>query len=324
MGNDIESKKKFNTRRLFSSNFATLIMVLILVIALFGLLNKNFLTYTNAMNILFASSCIGIMAIGMAFLIISGNIDLSSGNVAAFSGILCALLIKMGLPWPLAFFITLAVAACIGLINATLVNGFGMQPFIATLAVSSVFQGLGYVICGGKGAGLNVPALIFFGAGRIFGVPVPVIILVIFFLVYSFILIKTKFGRTIYIIGGNRIAAYLAGIKYKKISTFLYMQNSMLAAIAGIMMASRMHHADPQALSMGVFDAITAVILGGVAFTGGTGSLIGVFLGLILIQTFNNGLTVVGASAFWQISAKGALLIIALLIDYFRRRRAEL
>ena len=153
--------------------------------------------------------------------------------------------------------------------------------------------------------------------------PTPVIVLVVLFIVFGFVLSRTTFGRSVYMIGGNVTAARLAGLRPKIISTKLYLISSVIGAVAGILGAGRMHSGTPTAMTGAEFDAITATVLGGVAFTGGTGSLAGCFIGLLIIQCFNYGLNAVGVSSFWQIIAKGFLLIMALIIDYFRRTRMK-
>jgi ribose transport system permease protein len=318
-----EGKAKFSAKVLFRSNVFTLLIVMIFVLMVFSFLNKNYFTGDNAINILTAASIVGLLAIGQTYLIIAGHIDLSSGSAAAFAGVFAAIFVKSGMPWPLAMMIVVAVCLGVGLLNSLLVNIFDLQPFIATLATASVFEGLGYIICDGRPVGISDESFIFMGAGKVFGIPIPVIILIALFILFGFILAKTTFGRSVYMIGGNATAARLAGLRPKKISTVLYLLSSGISAAAGIILAARMHSGAPSAVHGSEFDAITATVLGGVAFTGGTGTMAGCFIGLVIIQCFNNGLTVVGVSSFWQIVAKGLLLIGALILDYFRRTKFD-
>jgi ribose transport system permease protein len=254
-------------------------------------------------------------------LIIAGHIDLASAHVAALFGVWTALLINAGVPWPLAAIIVVASSAVVGLLNSCLVNIFGLQPFIATLAVSSVCSGLAFIICQGKSIPVNERTFIQMGTMKIAGIPFPAILMIILFMVFGFILARTVFGRSVYMIGGNHVAARLAGLNPQKISTILYMISAMVAAFAGVLMTAKMHSGQPGGGSGAEFDAITAAILGGVAFSGGKGNLAGCFIGLLIMQCFNNGLTVINISAFWQIVAKGLLLITALVFDFFRRKR---
>lgn len=318
----MENKKKLKlSEMLLKSNSAILLLILIVVVIVFSVLNGNYFSTQNATNIFYSATTVGLLAIGETFLIIGGHIDLSNSALAAMSGVMVALLIKSGMPWPLAMFLVLLVGAVVGLINSTLANVFSIQPFIATLAVASICEGVGYIISDGRPIGVTNRSFINLGTYKLFGwIPVPVIILIVSFLVFGFILKKTTFGRKVYIIGGNAEAAHLAGISPKRISTVLYVLSSAIGALVGIILAARMHTGAPTAASGADFDAITAAVLGGVAFTGGKGTMVGCFIGLMIIQCFNTGLSVVGVSSFWQSVAKGLLLVFALVLDHFRMK----
>lgn len=318
----MENKKKLKlSEMLLKSNSAILLLILIVVVIVFSVLNGNYFSTQNATNIFYSATTVGLLAIGETFLIIGGHIDLSNSALAAMSGVMVALLIKSGMPWPLAMLLVLLVGAVVGLINSTLANVFSIQPFIATLAVASICEGVGYIISDGRPIGVTNRSFINLGTYKLFGwIPVPVIILIVSFLVFGFILKKTTFGRKVYIIGGNAEAAHLAGINPKRISTVLYVLSSAIGALVGIILAARMHTRAPTAASGADFDAITAAVLGGVAFTGGKGTMVGCFIGLMIIQCFNTGLSVVGVSSFWQSVAKGLLLVFALVLDHFRMK----
>lgn len=306
---------------ILKSNTTILLIILVVVIAVFSLLNPNYFSTQNATNIFYSATTVGLLAIGETLLIIAGHIDLSNSAVAAMSGVFIALMISNGIPWPIAILIVLLIGAVFGIINSTLANVFKIQPFIATLAVASVCEGIGYIISNGRPISITNRTFINIGTYKVFGwIPVPVIILFAGFLIFGFILSKTTFGRRIYLIGGNAEAAHLAGINPKRINTKLYVLSSMIGALVGIILAARMHTGAPTAASGADFDAITAAILGGVAFSGGKGTMGGAFLGLMIIQCFNTGLSVIGVSSFWQSVAKGLLLIFALIIDYFREK----
>ena len=267
----MENKKKLKlSEMLLKSNSAILLLILIVVVIVFSVLNGNYFSTQNATNIFYSATTVGLLAIGETFLIIGGHIDLSNSALAAMSGVMVALLIKSGMPWPLAMLLVLLVGAVVGLINSTLANVFSIQPFIATLAVASICEGVGYIISDGRPIGVTNRSFINLGTYKLFGwIPVPVIILIVSFLVFGFILKKTTFGRKVYIIGGNAEAAHLAGINPKRISTVLYVLSSAIGALVGIILAARMHTGAPTAASGADFDAITAAVLGGVAFTGG-------------------------------------------------------
>jgi ribose transport system permease protein len=313
---------RLNAGKLLANNDIVMLIVLIAIIILFTLINPNFFSFKNMMNIFYAASIIGLLAIGMTYLMIAGHIDLSCGTVAGLSGVIISVLLRDTdiSAWPVAFVITLAIALGVGFANAVLVNVFELQPFIATLAMSSVCTGASYLLSSGRAVLISNQSLMRIGSGRVFGVPITVIILVIFFIVFGYILARTVFGRSVYMIGGNVTAAKLAGLNPKRLAMSCYLMSAGIAALAGVLLTARMHSAMPGAGSGGEFDAITAAVLGGVAFTGGRGNLVGCFIGLIIIQAFANGLTVLGVNSFWQVVAKGILLIAALVFDYIRRR----
>ena len=300
-----------------------LIGAIIVVFALFTSLNKNFLSVTNLVNILVAASLVGLVAIGHTYLIIAGQNDLSPGSLVAFSGVLAALLVSWGINLFIAMIITIAAAALVGVLNAWMVNKIKLEAFIATLVTQSVIRGFAYILCGGKPVSISNSTFISIGKLRFAGIPFSVWIMVIAFIIFGFILAKTRFGRSIYAIGGNRDAARLAGLNPPKIITISFVMMGVMCGLGGIVFASRMNSGQPSANVNLEFDAITAVILGGVSFTGGVGSMGGTILGVILIQAFNTGLTMVNVPSFWQYVAKGMLLLFALSSDYLRKQKRE-
>lgn len=318
---------KKNNRSIWSkmmdSNIAVLLIILVLVVLFFSIMNKNYFTAKNMLSILSSALLPGLMATGMTYLIIGGQIDLSCGAAGAMFGVMTAILLEKNMSTGITVIIVLLCGALVGLVNAVLVNVFDIQPFIATLAMSQVFGGLAYIIGNGRSIPVTNKAFINVCTFKILNIPFPTIIMLILFLVMGFVLARTRFGRSIYMIGGNSIAAEYAGLRPKKIINKLYVINAVIAALAGILATGRMHSGQPTAISGTELDAITVAVLGGVAFTGGTGNMIGCFVGLFVIQCFNTGLSVVGVSAFWQVCAKGALLIFALILDYVRKWRLK-
>ena len=285
-----------------------LIAAIIVVFALFTCLNKNFLSVTNMINILIAASLVGMVAVGHTYLIIAGQNDLSPGSLAAFSG---------------AVIVTIVCGAAIGFFNAFMVNKIHLEAFIATLVTQSIVRGFAYIICGGKPVSISNKTFLLLGKARILNIPVSVWIMIICIVVFGIILAKTKFGRSVYAIGGSMDAARLAGLNPKKIITTCYVMMGILCSIGGIIFAARMNSGQPAANVNLEFDAITAVILGGVSFVGGVGNMGGTILGIILIQSFNTGLTMVNVPSFWQYVAKGGLLLFALTTDYIRKQKRE-
>ena len=197
------------------------------------------------------------------------------------------------------------------------------MPFIATIAVSNVLSGINLAVTNAQNVPIPVESF-WWGGKLVFGIfPVPFIIMTLLMIVYAFILNKTQFGRNVYLVGGNMTAARLAGVNPKKIHTILYINSSVLAAFAGIVLASRMQSAAPQSQSDSQLNALTAAILGGIAFTGGAGGMAGCFIGVMLFSFFNSGLNSLALDAYWSLIASGCLLIIALTVDYFNELSRE-
>lgn len=301
----------------------TMMAAIVVVFIIFTALNRNFFTLTNIVNILVAGSLVGLVAIGHTYLIIAAQNDLSPGAVVAFSGVLAALLSQAGLPFGLVCIITLISGAVIGIFNAFMVNKIKLDPFIATLVTQSVIRGFAYIICDGKPVSITDNTYLLVGKLRIFGVPLSVWIMIIFIVIFGIILAKTTFGKNIYAIGGNKDAARLAGLNPQRIILICFILMGILCAIGGIIFSSRMNSGQPAANVNLEFDAITAVILGGVSFMGGVGGMGGTILGIVLIQSFNTGLTMVNVPSFWQYVARGALLLFALTTDYIRKQKRE-
>jgi ribose transport system permease protein len=188
----------------------------------------------------------------------------------------------------------------------------------------SIIRGFAYIICEGKPVSISNSAFINIGTGRIFNIiPLPVIILVIAVVVFGFILARTYFGRSIYVIGGNPYAARLAGINPIAVRYKLYIISGCLAALAGLLLSARMNSGQPSAANGVEFDAITGVVLGGTAFTGGVGTILGTLIGMLILQSFNTGLVMLNVQVFWQNVAKGVLLVVALVFDFYRKQRQE-
>ena len=300
-----------------------LIAALVVVVAIFSSLNSNYFSWTNFVNILVAASLIGLVAIGHTYLLIAGQNDLSPGSVAAFTGVLCATLVSMGLPFVLSALVTLLAGAVVGIFNAWMVNKIRIEAFIATLVTQFVFRGFAYILCDGRPVSITDSAYLSLGSIRILTIPLSVWIMLVLILVFGLILAKTKFGRSVYAIGGNKDAARLAGLNPQRTVTILFILMGVVTALGGIVFSSRMHSGQPAANVNLEFDAITAVVLGGVSFTGGVGNMAGTVLGVILIQAFNTGLIMVNVPSFWQYVARGALLLFALTSDYIRKTKRE-
>lgn len=301
--------------------------LLLLLIVLFAFLTiytgGRFIKAQNILNILNMMVVVSLLTIGAGCLIISGKLDLSTGAVGTMSGVLLAALLQNGIHWALALVIALSFGAVTGVINATLVNELRFQPFIATLAMASVTRGFTYVICGSTSIPVKNPVIIYLGSGRLGNfLPISVLIALLGLVVYGLMLNKTKFGRSIYMVGGNPTAAMLSGINPKKISYILFINSGVLGSLSGCLFAGNLKSATVTALINSQFSGVTAAILGGISFGGGSGGMGGAFIGLMILNGFTNGMTVMGVGPYWQMVASGVLLLFALTIDYLNMRSA--
>lgn len=312
-------------KKITQSKLSVIALITILVIIFFGVTTTGFVSGANLNSIMISMCLPGIIAIGMSMLLISGEIDLSAGYEACMGGLVCALLMQAGLPWPVALLLTIVAGCLMGGILAFFVNKVGLFGFISSMAMISVYNGLSMIITKAQTIPIDANNASFFklGSGAVWFFPISFIIMVGLMIIYGFILYKTEFGRTIYMTGGNRAAARLCGVNRKKITTILYINNGALAALAGSIVAARMHNANPSSCTTGGTAAITAAVLGGVAFRGGDGSMVGVFIGLALVNIFNSGLTASGLQSYWQIVIQGLLLFFALCIDFFNAQARQ-
>jgi ribose transport system permease protein len=312
-------------KRFRQSKLSVIILVTILVVIFFGLTTNGFLSGNNLRSIMISMCLPGMIAVGISMLLICGEIDLAAGYEACIGGIVCALLIQAGVSWPVALLLTIVAGCIMGGVLAILVNKVGLFGFISSMAMISVYNGLSMILTKAQNISIDTKHAAFFklGAGTVWIFPVPFIIMIVMMVVYGLILYKTQFGRSIYMTGGNRAAARLCGVNRKKITSILYINNAAISAFAGAIVAARMHNASPTACTGGSIDAITAAVLGGVAFRGGAGNMGACFVGIALLTFFNSGLTASGLQSYWQIVVQGLLLVAALIIDYFNDKARQ-
>ena len=329
MGTIGKARKFTKARKFIKSKTFTLLVLLLLIVLFFWSfsMNHSYLSIKNITSILNSMVLYILFAVAVSFLIISGEFDLSPGYIGTAAGAtLAGLLAKTGTPWFIAVIICLLIGIGFGLFNALLVNKLRIQSFIATLAVGSFLaRGYSLIVADGRAVSISDPAIVWVGTHRIWDniVPVTVIISLAVILIYGVILSKTKFGRSVYLCGGNRQAALLAGLKPQKLSYILFANSGMLGAFAGILYAGRLKSGNLSGTNSYAFPAVTAVIFGGISFGGGSGDMLGCFLGLLIINGFNNGLTILRVSPYWQDVAAGVLLLLALTFDYFTNLRAK-
>jgi ribose transport system permease protein len=297
---------------------AALIVVLVVLGVFFSISSEFFLNYDNFVNILTAAAVTGIIAAPATMLLIAGQFDLSVGSAAAFCG---AVLASMALHNDIYFSVLVALLAgvAIGVANGFLVTVVGINALITTLGTLAVFRGLTQVLTDGQTLGIDR----FGGLGTsrpLFNIPLPVFIFAAVALTFWFISRYTVFGRSMYAIGANPVAARLNGIRSKRVIFLGFVLSGTCVAIGGLILASQLGAASPQAATGLELSVVTAVILGGASLAGGRGAITGTMLGLLIIGTLNNGLVLLNVSSFWQTVAQGALLIFAVSFDQLRIR----
>ncbi|RGC34542.1 ABC transporter permease [Hungatella hathewayi] len=310
-----QSLKKFLKR-----NFMILIALLLIVLAL-SVFTDTFLTADNILSVTRQISVDSVLAFGMAMVLIIGCIDLSVGSVLALSGCVCVSMIESGIPTAAAVIITLVFGALCGIINGLLATFTTIPSFIITLATQQCFRGAAYLMTNGKSIMCYDETFSAIGTGYIGPVPILGIVIIVCLVFTSILLNKTKFGRGMYAIGGNRSAAVYAGIKVKKITASVFIFTGIMSAMAGIMLASRVYSAQPASGAGYECNAIAAAVLGGVSFNGGIGTAGGVMIGVLIIGFMNNGLNMLHVTSYWQIIVKGLLILLAVYLDTLRNNK---
>ncbi|MFI6595087.1 ABC transporter permease [Nonomuraea sp. NPDC050536] len=296
------------------------LIALVVLCVLLSLLSSDFLTLTNLLNVGVQGAVTAILAFGVTFVIITAGIDLSVGSVAALSAICLGWAAgTAGLAWPPATLLALAVGLACGLVSGVLIAYGRLPPFIATLAMLSVARGLALVIS--QGSPLPMPDAIANMGGNIGAfLPIPVVIMVVMGVITAVVLARTYSGRAMYAIGGNEEAARLSGINVNGQKLITYALSGVFAAVAGIVLASRLASAQPQAAAGYELDAIAAVVIGGASLAGGKGRAFGTFVGALILAVLRNGLNLLSVSAFWQQVVIGAVIALAVLLDTVRGR----
>jgi ribose transport system permease protein len=308
-----------NLKRSLKSKESILLLITIVIAFAFYFNNNNFFRLSSLQGIMQAMSLVGILAIGMSFLFIGGGIDLSMTFVALFCGVMCATMISAGVPWGIAVVLTLIIGACLGAVNAFFVTKVGIMAFIVTIALSQILQGVNLIITNAQDIAIGGDSFAW-GGRTLWIFPIPFVIMTLLIIIYGVVLTRTQFGRNVYLVGGNENAARLAGVNPKKIRTILYINAGFLSSLAGIVFTSRMRSATPATAADWQMNAITASILGGIAFGGGSGSMLGCFIGVAMLNVFNWGLNSIALAAHWNSMASGALLLIALSVDFINER----
>ncbi|OYD07107.1 ABC transporter permease [Paludifilum halophilum] len=291
-----------------------------LIILALSLISREFLSITNIFNVLRQISINALLAFGMTFVILTGGIDLSVGSILALSGALSAGMLAGGMdPW-LAVLAGLAAGTVMGAGNGVLVAKGKVAPFIATLATMTIFRGLTLVYTEGRPISYDSDTFAMLGKGYFFEIPIPVIWMLVSFVIVYLILKNTPFGRHVYALGGNEEAALLSGVRTDRVKIRVYAVSGLFAALSGIILTARLNSAQPTAGTTYELDAIAAVVLGGTSLAGGKGWVTGTLIGAMIIGVLDNGLNLLNVSSFYQQVVKGAVILLAVLLDRSRKK----
>ena len=306
--------RAFRVRQLAQRLEVRMLFLAILIGLCLSILSPYFLTRSNIFNMLDQSVVIGIVSVGMTFVILTGGIDLSVGSVAGLTGILLGLSLQH-MPIAPAIAAAVAAGAGIGLVSGLLINLFGLAAFVVTLGIMAIGRSLAYIVSG-QTAISNIPdamqAIVY---TNILGIPSNVLFLIVLYIVAWAYLSFTKGGRTIYAVGSNKEAARAAGLNTLFYSVLPYVLSGALSAVAATFSISQILSADPLMGNSMELDAIAAVVIGGASLYGGRGSMIGTLFGVFIMVMIRNGLNLMGVSPFWQGSAIGTIIIVALLVE---------
>ena len=306
----MNKKKLINQINIYRS------VLILLVICVFAtILSPSFLSVTNLFNVFKQITVAGIVGCGMTFVILTGGIDLSVGSILGLSGVLASGVLASTGNTAVAVAVSLTVGIACGAVNGFFVSVCGIPPFISTLGMMTLLRGVILVYTKGSPIPIKSDAYKFFGKGSIAGIPVPVIILIIVFLLAHYILTQTSYGRSVYAVGGNREAARLSGIRVKTSEFLVYTLNGLMYGMAGLILTARLGSAQSTSGTGIEMDAIAAVILGGTSLSGGVGFVLPTVVGAMIMGIIDNILTLMNVNPHATNIVKGAVILIAVLVD---------
>lgn len=321
-----ENSQKRDFKSIVSGSLTGTVPILaawILLCVILAVLAPNFLEFRNFTQIVVQSSVIGIAAVGMTFVIITAGIDLSVGSGVALTGMLAGISMSNGAPGFVGILVALGAGFLIGSFNGFSVTFLGIAPFIVTLAVLSMGRGLTLAVSSGETVFGFPRSFTFVGQSDFLGVSLLVWLTLAVFAIGYFVLNRTVFGHQVYAIGGNREASRLAGIPVRRVSFLVYAIAGLCAGLSAVVLTSRLNSALPSAANGLELQVIAAVVIGGTSLFGGRGSMSGTLVGVLLIGTLNNGLTLLNVPPFWVQFVQGVVIFLAVLIDALNRRRED-
>ncbi len=315
------TEKLFGSTKSYFKRNAGIMIGLVALCVVIAFRSDSFLTYENIMNVLRQSAQNIFIASGMTIILIAGGIDLSVGSVVGLVGVMVGTMVNDGMPILLAVGICLVVGALMGTFNGMILSRTTLPPFIVTYALMTILRGGIYVYTGGTTVRIDDRSFIAVGTGYTLGIPNPVWYMAVILAIVYLILNRTKLGRHIYAIGGNEKAAEFSGIDVKNVRLFVYVFSGIMAAVAGIVLAARSYSGQPTAGTGAEMDAIEACVLGGCSMAGGYGFIGGTIIGALIIAIMNNGLNLMRIDSYWQMVAKGVIVLIAVYVDYVKNQK---
>ena len=296
------------------------IMIIFCVLALgISLMTPDFLTRQNVLNILRQSSIVGLMAIGTTYVIIGGGFDISVGPILALTAAIC-IGMQEHVPWPAAVAIALLAGVAIGTVNGMLAAWVGIVPIIATLGTMTILRGLTYMYTGGYPLVGESQEFRFIGSGYLAGIPFPIVLLAAMVIFWQFVLSKTRSGRYVCAVGGNKESARLSGVAVNFYHIFTFVVGGLMAAMAGVVYASRLNSATPLAGQGYEMDAIAATVIGGTSVSGGEGSVVGSLVGVLILNVISNMFNLHGVPVYVQHLIKGVIILVVVGIDSYSRK----
>ena len=311
-----EESVKMNKKKLINQiNIYRSVLILLVICVFATILSPSFLSVTNLFNVFKQITVAGIVGCGMTFVILTGGIELSVGSILGLSGVLASGVLASTGNTAAAVAVSLIVGVACGAVNGFFVSVCGIQPFISTLGMMTLLRGVILVYTKGSPIPIKVDSYKFFGKGSIAGIPVPVIILIVVFLLAHYILTQTTYGRSVYAVGGNREAARLSGIRVKTSEFLVYTLNGLMCGMAGLILTARLGSAQSTSGTGIEMDAIAAVILGGTSLSGGVGFVLPTVVGAMIMGIIDNILTLMNVNPHATNIVKGAVILIAVLVD---------
>ncbi|MGN6489934.1 MAG: ABC transporter permease [Devosia sp.] len=309
----------------------SLIIALVLLVALIASQTPFFFVPRNLMNIGMNLAVVGVLGVGMTIVIVSGALDISVGSIAGVASVVSAIFVTYVGTVTGGIFMGVLAGALLGVVNAAIISYLRVNAVVATLATLSAYRGLAFLVAPeGRPIGVLDQSFAFIGSGRVLeggsfpGIPVALLLLIVIALIGHFVLSSTVFGRAVYAMGGNPAAARLAGINLTRMKFYIFTISGALAGLAGVLVTARTSSGQPASGTQGLeLEVITAVFLGGAILAGGKGTIVGTMLAVVLLATLSNGMNLLNIPTFYQLVAKGFLLVIAVAIGQWRMARAE-